>query len=232
MLIRVFFQFRFQWSKSVVESQVICKIRLYTNVWLFRDYPMFIGVFPSFTVSGRSRSGVFCKVCFTYTYVWLFRGYSMLIRGFSQFRFQCTNVWLFRDYPMFIGVFPSFTVSGRSRSGVFCKVCFTYTYVWLFRGYSMLIRGFSQFRFQWSRPFLRHADKHISDHLGTIQCWYGFFPSFVFGVQTVFSGVVSTSCWYARVWLFKGLFNVNQGVFPISLSMVEAVPWVVCKARW
>ena len=48
----------------------------------------------------------------------------------------------------------------------------------------MLIRGFSQFRFQWSRPFLRHADKHISDHLGTIQCRYGFFPSFVFDVQT------------------------------------------------
>ena len=116
MLIRVFFQFRFQWSKSVVESQVICKIRLYTNVWLFRDYPMFIGGFPSFTFSGRSRSGVFCKVCFTYTYVWLYRGYSMLIRGFSQFRFQ------------------------------------------------------------WSRSFLRHADKSISDHLGTIQCWYGFFP--------------------------------------------------------
>ena len=151
MLIRVFFQCRFQWSKSVVESQVICKIRLYTNVWLFRDYPMFIGVFPSFTFSGRSRSGVFCKVCFKYTYVWQFRGYSMSIRGFSQFRFQ------------------------------------------------------------WSRPFLRHADKHISDHLGTIQCWYGFFPSFVFDVQTVVSGVVSTSCWYARVWLFRGYSMLIRG---------------------
>ena len=117
VLIKVFFsQFRFQWSKSVVEPQVFCKIRLYTNVWLFRDYPMFIGVFPSFTFSGPNRSWVFCKVCFTYTYVWLFRGYSTLIRGFSQFRFQ------------------------------------------------------------WSRPFIgsfaRHADKHISDYLGTIQwCW-------------------------------------------------------------
>ena len=128
VLIRVFFPLSF----SMVESRVFCKIRLYTNFWPFRDYPMFIGVFPSFTFSGRSRSGVFCKVCFTYTYVWLFRGYSTLIRT---------------------------------------------------------IRGFSQFRFQWSRPFLgsfaRHADKQISDHLGTIQCWsYWFFPSFVFHVQT------------------------------------------------
>ena len=69
MLIRVFSQFRFQWSKSVVESQAVCKIRLYTNVRLFRDYPMFIRVFPSFTFSRRSRSGVFCKVCLTNTYV-------------------------------------------------------------------------------------------------------------------------------------------------------------------
>ena len=79
------------------------------------------------------------------------------------------------------------------------------------RGYSVSIRGFSQFRFQWSRPFLRHADKHISDHLGTIQCWYGFFPSFVFVVQTVVSGVVSTSCWYARVWLFRGYSMLIRG---------------------
>ena len=26
-----------------------------TDVWLFRDYPMFVGVFPSFTFRGRSR---------------------------------------------------------------------------------------------------------------------------------------------------------------------------------
>ena len=95
---------------------------------------------------------------------------------------------------MFIGVFPSFTLSGRSRSGVFCKVCFTY---------SMLIRGFSQFRFQRSRPFLgsfaRHVDKHISDYLVSIYLVYYLVSS------------------------------VDKGFFLVSFSMVESQ--VFCKIR-
>ena len=124
----------------MVESQVFCKIRLYTNVWLFRDYPMFIGIFPV--------------------------SLSVVEVVLGSFAWYALHIHM-HHYN---------------------------------RGYSMSIR-----------PFLRHADKHISDHLGTIQCWYGFFPSFVFDVQSVVSGVVSTSCWYARVWLFRGYSMLIRG---------------------
>ena len=132
---------------------------------------------------------------------------------------------------MFIGVFPSFTFSGRSRSGVFCKVCFTYTYVWPFRGYSMLIRGFFQFRFQWSRSFLRHADKHISDHLGIFQYWYGFFPQFRFRCSNlrqvkVVSGVVSKPCWYARVWLVRGHAVLIRGFSQFRFDSIHCTFWM------
>ena len=121
---------------------------------------------------------------------------------------------------MFIRVFPSSTFSGRSRSGGFCKACFTYTYVLLIRGYSMSIRGFSQFRFQWSRPFLgsfaRHVDKHISDNPLMIKVFSQFrfqWSSLRFFVRYP----------YRQMCDYLGTIQCLYGFFPVSLSVVEVV---------
>ena len=99
--------------------------------------------------------------------------------------------------------------------GSFCKVSFTCTYVLqnFNRDYSMSIRGFSQFRFQWSRPFLgsfaRHIDKThfwlFRDQPVSMRVFSHFrFRCPALRQVKVVSGVVSKSCWYARVWLVRG----------------------------